>query len=52
MEKIERQMNLNVNGYGQIDLLNERIIIPIYFNDRLDFEGIKEAFNKCLTELE
>ena len=45
-------MNLNTYGYGEIDLLNERIIIPIYFHDKLDFDGMREAFNKCLIELE
>jgi len=52
MKLTERKMNLNTYGYGEIDLLNERIIIPIYFHDKLDFDGMREAFNKCLIELE
>jgi len=51
MEETEKKMNLNIYGYGEINLLNERIIIPIYFHNKLDFEGMKEAFNKCLDEL-
>ncbi len=44
-------MNLRTYDGGYIDLINERILIPIFFNRRLDIEGIQEAFNECLNEL-
>ena len=45
-------MNIPTDEGGRIDIQNESIIIPIFFNDKLDFEGMRSAFNECLEELE
>ena len=45
-------MHIPLNEGGRIDIQNERIIIPIYFHNELDFESMKRAFNECLGELE
>jgi len=51
MEITKRPMNLRTYEGGYIDLINERILIPIFFNKKLDIEGIQKAFNECLNEL-
>jgi len=45
-------MNLTMDGNARIDLINERIIIPICFNNKIDFEGIKEDFDECIETLQ
>ena len=51
MKITERQITLNTYEGGYIDLINERILIPIFFSNKLDVEGIQNAFNECLNEL-
>ena len=46
-------MNIPTDEGGRIDIQNERIIIPIFFNSKgLDYEGMKKAFDECLDELD
>ena len=45
-------MNIPTDKGGRIDIQNESIIIPIFFSHKLDFEGMRDAFNECLEELE
>jgi len=45
-------MNIPTDEGGRIDIQNESIIIPIFFSNKLDFEGMKKAFNECLDELD
>jgi len=51
MEITERRMNLSTYEGGYIDLINERILIPIFFTNKLDIESIQNAFNECMNEL-
>jgi len=35
-----------------INIEKEQLEIPIYFSNRFDFEGMRECFNRDLSELE
>jgi hypothetical protein len=47
----EKEVSLKTYEGGYIDLINERILIPIYFGKVLDIEGMQKAFNECINEL-
>ena len=49
--KLTERGSIRTYEGGNIDLLNERILIPIFFNDKLDLESIQKAFNECINEL-
>jgi hypothetical protein len=36
---------------GLIDLDRECLIIPIYFNKKIDLEGMQNAFDECINAL-